>query len=90
MLSAAVLHDEPPRRAREPGGQARVADTRSSASATAPGSGRTTSASRSSWISSCTHGRSDSTHGTPHAIASHTERGELSLRGTDTNASAAR
>ena len=49
----------------------------------------TTSASRSGSISSRTHGRSDTTTGHPHAIASQTDRGELSEDGIDTQTSAA-
>ena len=60
------------------------------ARATASRSIGTTSASRPSAICSCTHGRSDSTHGVPHAIASNTQRGEESEEAIETQTSAAR
>ena len=59
------------------------------AAATGLGAIGTTRASRPGSISSCTHGRSDTTHGVPLAIASQTLRGEESEEAIETQTSAA-
>ena len=78
-------------RCRHPSGR-RAGSSRTARIAAATGSGAigTTRASRPGLISSCTQGRSETTHGVPLATASHTLRGDESEEAIETQTSDAR
>ena len=84
-----LAHRELAAAPRHPLRERSVVEQAAERAATASRSIGTISASRSSAICSCTHGRSDSTHAVPQAIASNTERGAESELAIDTQTSAA-